>query len=346
FITIKNKSINDITQLSIKNAYAFFENLQLSKEEILIGSEILKEIKRRLKFCVDVGLDYLTLDRKAQTLSGGEAQRIRLATQVGSGLVGVIYILDEPTIGLHQRDNRRLLATLRALRDAGNTLIIVEHDEETIRSADYVVDLGPGAGRFGGEVVFCGELRELLKDKKSLTAKYLRKELKISPPQNLRSYKDKDAIEIIGAGEHNLKEINVKVPLGVFICVTGVSGSGKSTLVDEILYRAAAKRLYGLKEKPGKFKKIKGLENIDKVIEVDQSPIGRTPRSNPVTYTNVFGHIRDFYARLPESRMRGYKPGRFSFNVKGGRCEACQGDGIKKIEMHFLPDVYVKCQVC
>jgi excinuclease ABC subunit A len=320
--------------------------LELTKEESIIALEILKEIKRRLKFCIEVGLDYLTLDRKAQTLSGGEAQRIRLATQVGSGLVGVIYILDEPTIGLHQRDNKRLLETLKVLRDVGNTLIVVEHDEETIRSADYIVDLGPGAGRFGGEVVFCGELKELLKDKKSLTAKYLRRDLDIKPHNNPRNYKDKNSIEIIGASEHNLKKIDINIPLGVFICVTGVSGSGKSTLVDEILYRAVAKKLYGSKEKPGKFEKIKGLENIDKVIEVDQSPIGRTPRSNPVTYTNVFSHIRDFFTRLPESRMRGYKPGRFSFNVKGGRCEACQGDGIKKIEMHFLPDVYVKCEVC
>ncbi|MDD5618711.1 MAG: excinuclease ABC subunit UvrA, partial [Candidatus Omnitrophica bacterium] len=345
-ITIKSKSIWDAARMSIKDAYAFFDGLELSKEEAIIASEILKEIKRRLKFCVDVGLDYLTLDRKAQTLSGGEAQRIRLATQVGSGLVGVIYILDEPTIGLHHRDNQRLLNTLKALRDAGNTLIVVEHDEETIRSADYVVDLGPGAGRFGGKVVFCGELKELLKDKKSLTAKYLRKDLEIKANKQPRNYKDKKSIEIIGASEHNLKKINVNIPLGVFICVTGVSGSGKSTLVDEIFYRAISKKLYNSKEKPGKFEKIRGLENIDKVIEVDQSPIGRTPRSNPVTYANVFSHIRDLFTRLPESRMRGYKPGRFSFNVKGGRCEACQGDGIKKIEMHFLPDVYVKCEVC
>ncbi|MDD5005980.1 MAG: excinuclease ABC subunit UvrA [Candidatus Omnitrophica bacterium] len=345
-VTIKNKSIWDLTKMSTKEAYAFFSDVQLSKEESVIAYEILKEIKRRLKFCIDVGLDYLTLDRKAQTLSGGEAQRIRLATQVGSGLVGVVYILDEPTIGLHHRDNQRLLATLKSLRDIGNTLIVVEHDEETIRSADYIVDLGPGAGRFGGEVVFCGGLKELLRSQKSLTAKYLMKELEIEAPSKPRDYKDKKCVEIICAREHNLKNIDVKIPLGVFICVTGVSGSGKSTLIDEILYRAIARKLYGSKQKPGKFEKIKGLENIDKVIEVDQSPIGRTPRSNSVTYTNVFSHIRDLFAHLPEARMRGYKPGRFSFNVKGGRCEACQGDGIKKIEMHFLPDVYVKCEVC
>ena len=365
-ITIKDKSICDLVKLSIKNSYIFFSDLKLDKEESVIASEILKEIKRRLKFCIDVGLDYLTLDRKAQTLSGGEAQRIRLATQVGSGLVGVVYILDEPTIGLHQRDNKRLLVTLKRLRDIGNTLIVVEHDEATIRAADFIVDLGPGAGRFGGELVFCGKFKDLLSSKKSLTAKYLRgrgvflrsliprsevtrdlkKELEIKPSLEPRDYRKKKYIEIIGAAEHNLKKINIKFPLGTFICITGVSGSGKSTLIDEILYRAASRKLYGSKQKPGKFDKIKGLEHIDKVIEVDQSPIGRTPRSNPVTYTNVFSHIRDFFTRLPESRVRGYRPGRFSFNVRGGRCEACQGDGIKKIEMHFLPDVYVKCQVC
>ncbi|MFC1709262.1 excinuclease ABC subunit UvrA [Candidatus Omnitrophota bacterium] len=345
-VSIKNKSIWDLVKMSIKDAYVFFSQMQLSKQEAVIATEILREINRRLKFCIDVGLDYLTLDRKAQTLSGGEAQRIRLATQVGSGLVGVIYILDEPTIGLHSRDNQRLLTTLKALRDIGNTLIVVEHDEETIRSADYIVDLGPGAGRLGGEVVFCGSLKELLKSKKSLTAKYINKDLEIKSPLAIRDYRKNKFVEIIGAREHNLKNINVKVPLGTFICVTGVSGSGKSTLIDEIFYRAIARRLYRSKQKPGKFDRIKGLENIDKVIEVDQSPIGRTPRSNPVTYTNVFTHIRDFFVKLPESKVRGYKPGRFSFNVKGGRCEACQGDGIKKIEMHFLPDVYVKCEVC
>jgi excinuclease ABC subunit A len=345
-VTINKKSIWDLVKMPIKNAYEFFCSIELNNEESIISSEILKEIKRRLKFCIDVGLDYLTLDRKAQTLSGGEAQRIRLATQVGSGLVGVIYILDEPTIGLHHRDNQKLLSTLKSLRDIGNTLIVVEHDEETIRAADHVVDLGPGAGRLGGEVVFCGELKDLLKNDESLTAKYLNKKIEIKSPFKTRDYDKNKFIEIIGAREHNLKNINVKFPLGTFICVTGVSGSGKSTLVDEVFYRAIARKLYGSKQKPGEFKSIKGLENIDKVIEVDQSPIGRTPRSNPVTYTNVFSNIRDLFAKLPESKVRGYRPGRFSFNVKGGRCESCQGDGIKKIEMHFLPDVYVKCEVC
>jgi excinuclease ABC subunit A len=293
-----------------------------------------------------VGLGYLTLDRRSATLSGGEAQRIRLATQVGSGLVGVLYILDEPSIGLHLRDNTKLISTLKTLRDLGNTLIVVEHDEYTIRAADYIVDLGPGAGRAGGEIVFSGTKDKLLNHPHSLTAKYLRKELKIEPPQKRRPWQDKKILEIKGAREHNLKDIDVKFPLGVFICVTGVSGSGKSTLIDEILYRRLAQKLYKSKEKPGLHKEITGIENIDKVIVVDQSPIGRTPRSNPVTYTGVFSYIRDIFSKLPEARMHGYKPGRFSFNVKGGRCEACTGDGIKKIEMHFLPDIYVKCDVC
>jgi excinuclease ABC subunit A len=291
-------------------------------------------------------LDYLTLDRKSATLSGGEAQRIRLATQVGSGLVGVLYVLDEPSIGLHQRDNGKLLATLKALRDLGNTLIVVEHDEATIRQADYVVDLGPGAGRHGGEVVFAGTKVDLLKKSDSLTAKYLRKEFKIDIPIRRRPWQGRKLLEIAGAAEHNLKNIDVKFPLGTFICITGVSGSGKSTLIDEILYRSLAQKLYKSKEKPGLHKKIIGTEFIDKAIVVDQSPIGRTPRSNPATYTGVFNHIRDFFSGLAESKIRGYRPGRFSFNVKGGRCEACMGDGIKKIEMHFLPDVYVKCDVC
>ncbi|MCX5705535.1 MAG: excinuclease ABC subunit UvrA [Candidatus Omnitrophica bacterium] len=345
-VKINGKNIWEVTQMSIKAAYKFFDSLELNDKEKAIAHQVLKEIKQKLKFCIDVGLDYLTLDRKSATLSGGEAQRIRLATQVGSGLVGVLYVLDEPSIGLHQRDNDKLLATLKALRDLGNTLIVVEHDEATIREADYIVDLGPGAGRHGGEVVFSGTKDELLKDPRSLTAKYLRRELKIDVPARRRQSEEKRFLEIKGAREHNLKNIDVKFPLGNFICITGVSGSGKSTLIDEILYRSLAQKLYKSKEKPGLHKKIEGIEFIDKVIVVDQSPIGRTPRSNPATYTGVFNHIRDFYSKLPESKMRGYKPGRFSFNVKGGRCEACQGDGIKKIEMHFLPDVYVKCEVC
>ncbi len=345
-VKIENKNIWDVARMTIKEAKDFFKNLNLTKNEILIGSAILKELSQRLQFCLDVGLDYLTLDRKSQTLSGGEAQRIRLATQVGSQLVGVLYILDEPSIGLHQRDNNRLINTLKMLRDLGNTLIVVEHDEATIRSADYLVDLGPGAGRQGGEVVFSGTLSGLLKTPDSLTAQYLKKQLKIQIPPYKRPWQDKKFLQVTGAREHNLKNISIKFPLGVFICVTGVSGSGKSTLIDETLYRALAKKLYKSKIKPGKFSKLIGTEFIDKVIVVDQSPIGRTPRSNPATYTGVFSHIRNIFSRLPEARMRGFKPGRFSFNVKGGGCEACQGDGIKRIEMHFLPDVYVSCDVC
>jgi len=345
-VKINNKNIWEVTLMSIKEAHNFFSGLQLTQRQKLIAQQALKDIIQKLQFSIDVGLDYLTLDRKSSTLSGGEAQRIRLATQVGSGLVGVLYILDEPSIGLHQRDNNKLLTTLYALRDLGNTLIIVEHDESTIRAADFIADLGPGAGRHGGEVVFSGSKEELLESVDSLTAKYLRKELKIVAPLKRRPWQDKKFLEIRGAKEHNLKDINVKFPLGVFICISGVSGSGKSTLIDEILYRALAQRLYKSKEKPGLFGKIKGVEHIDKVIVVDQSPIGRTPRSNPATYTGLFAHIRDIFSRLPEARLRGYKPGRFSFNVKGGRCEACSGDGIKKIEMHFLPDVYVRCDVC
>lgn len=345
-VKLKDKNIWDVVQMPIKEAYHFFSSLELNPKEKLIAGQALKEITRKLKFCIDVGLDYLTLDRKSSTLSGGEAQRIRLATQVGSGLVGVLYVLDEPSIGLHQRDNNKLLSTLKSLRDLGNTLIVVEHDESTIRFADYIVDLGPGAGRHGGEIVFAGTQEELLKDEKSLTAKYLRRELKISLPIQRRSLKGRKCLEIKGAVEHNLKNIDVKFPLGVFIGITGVSGSGKSTLIDDILYRALAQGLYQAKEKPGAFKKILGREHIDKVIVVDQSPIGRTPRSNPATYTGIFNHIREIFSLLPESRARGYGPGRFSFNVKGGRCEACQGDGIKKIEMHFLPAVYVKCSLC
>jgi excinuclease ABC subunit A len=345
-VRIDQKNIWQITSMSIKEAQGFFSALQLNEKEKLVSYQALKEITQKLKFCVDVGLDYLALDRKSSTLSGGEAQRIRLATQVGSGLVGVLYVLDEPSIGLHQRDNEKLLATLGALRDLGNTLVVVEHDAATILDADYIVDLGPGAGRHGGEIIFCGNKDELLKSPISLTAKYLRGDLKIQAPLKRRNWQMNKYIEIKGAREHNLKNIDLRFPLGTFICVTGVSGSGKSTLINDILYPALAQRIYNSKIKPGAFKSILGSQEIDQVIVVDQSPIGRTPRSNPVTYTGVFGHIRDIFTQLPEARLRGYKPGRFSFNVKGGRCEACGGDGIKKIEMHFLPDVYVKCDLC
>jgi len=345
-ITINNKNIWEATQMSIKETHHFFKEIKLTEKELMIAHQVLKEIIQKLQFCIDVGLEYLTLDRKSSTLSGGEAQRIRLATQVGSGLVGVLYILDEPSIGLHPKDNIKLLTTLKTLRDLGNTLIVVEHDEYTIQAADYIVDLGPGAGRHGGEVVFSGTKEQLLRDPDSLTAKYLRKELRIDIPKKRRNWQDKEYLEVKEAGEHNLKNIDVKFPLGVFICVAGVSGSGKSTLIDEILYRGLSQKLYKSKEKPGLHKEITGIGYIDKVIVVDQSPIGRTPRSNPATYTGVFGAIRDIFSKLPEARMRGYQPGRFSFNVRGGRCEACTGDGIKKIEMHFLPDVYVKCDVC
>jgi excinuclease ABC subunit A len=345
-VTIDGKNIAEVSRLSIKAMKEFLTGLKLNKTQDAIAHQILKEINARLQFMINVGLDYLTLDRRSYTLSGGEAQRIRLATQIGSGLVGVIYILDEPSIGLHQKDNTKLLDTLVTLKDLGNTLIVVEHDEATIRKADHIIDLGPGAGEHGGRVLVSGTLKDVLDSKESLTGKYLRGELKIKIPEKRRPYSKQKKLKIIGAREHNLKNIDVEIPLGLFVCVTGVSGSGKSTLVDEILFKTLAKKFYRSKESPGSHEKIEGIEFIDKVIVIDQSPIGRTPRSNPVTYTGAFAPIRDMFAKLPDSKVRGYKPGRFSFNVKGGRCEACMGDGIKKIEMHFLPDIYVQCEVC
>ncbi len=344
-VTITGKNIHELVQMSVKEAYKFFSELKLNQRDFQIGQEVIKEIKERLTFMVNVGLDYLTLDRQSGTLSGGESQRIRLATQIGSRLVGVVYILDEPSIGLHQRDNFRLLNTLKQLRDLGNTLIVVEHDEATIRAADYIIDLGPGAGELGGKVVVQGTLQDVLKTPASLTGKYLNRELGIPVPEKRRKGQGKK-IKIRGAEENNLKNIDVQIPLGVFLCITGVSGSGKSTLVDDILYKGLAQKFYHSKVKAGKHRDILGSENIEGVVVIDQSPIGRTPRSNPATYTGAFSPVREIFARVPEARVRGYKPGRFSFNVKGGRCEACQGDGIIKIEMHFLPDIYVPCDVC
>ncbi|MFQ5824869.1 MAG: excinuclease ABC subunit UvrA [bacterium] len=344
-VRIGDKNIKAITAMSIKEAFEFFTNLKLNPREEAIAHQILKEIRERLGFLVNVGLEYLTIDRSAGTLSGGEAQRIRLATQVGSQLVGVLYILDEPSIGLHQRDNQRLLNTLTRLRDLGNTVVVVEHDRETIERADYIVDLGPGAGIHGGFVVATGPPKEITQNGKSLTGEYISGKKFIQVPKKRRKGNGK-FITLNGAAGNNLKKIDVKIPLGVFNCVTGVSGSGKSTLINETLYRILAKHFYRSKEAPLEYKKIEALENIDKVIDIDQSPIGRTPRSNPATYTGLFTYIRDLFAQLPEAKIRGYKPGRFSFNVKGGRCEACQGDGLIKIEMHFLPDVYVNCEVC
>ena len=344
-VTVGGKNIDEVTRMTIRQADAFFLQLTLTQRETKIAHQILKEIHARLKFLLDVGLDYLTLSRSAGTLSGGEAQRIRLATQIGSGLQGVLYVLDEPSIGLHQRDNNRLLATLKHLRDLGNTLIVVEHDEDTMYAADHIIDIGPGAGAHGGRVVAEGTAEEIKKNPDSVTGAYLSRRKFIPVPQKRRPGNGK-FIEVVGAAENNLKNLTVKFPLGTLTLVTGVSGSGKSTLVNEILYKGIASRLYHVKGKPGKHKKIKGLENIDKIIDIDQQPIGRTPRSNPATYTGVFDAIRDLFSQTSEARMRGYKAGRFSFNVKGGRCEACKGDGILKIEMHFLPDVYVPCEVC
>ncbi len=345
-VRVRGKNIMETTALSIEKADAFFKDLNLNAKEEHIAHQIMKEVKARIGFMKNVGLGYLSLDRISGTLSGGEAQRIRLATQIGAGLMGVLYVLDEPSIGLHQRDNEKLLEALEALRDIGNTLIVVEHDDATMKRADYLVDLGPGAGKHGGRIVAAGTPEEVIKNPDSLTGKYLSGKLKIEMPKTRRPIKGLKKITIKKAAENNLKNVTVEIPLGVFTCVTGVSGSGKSTLVDEILFKGLSKKIYQSKVIPGKHEAITGIEAIDKIIEIDQSPIGRTPRSNPATYTGLFGPIRDIFAKLPDSRMRGYQPGRFSFNVKGGRCEACEGDGVKTIEMHFLPDVYVTCEVC
>ena len=344
-VILDRETIDTVTAMSIKQAIEFFDNIKLTKRQTTIAKQILKEVRERLGFLSDVGLNYLTLSRTASTLSGGEAQRIRLATQIGSRLVGVLYILDEPSIGLHQRDNDKLLKMLLELRDIGNTVLVVEHDRETIENADFVIDLGPGAGVHGGEIVGIGTPKDIIKAKKSITGQYLSGKRKIEAPKERRK-SNGNAIKLFGATGNNLKDIDVEIPLGCFVCVTGVSGSGKSSVINETLYRILARHFYQSRKQPLPFKKIKGLEHIDKIIDIDQSPIGRTPRSNPATYTGLFTHIRDLFSNLNEAKARGYQPGRFSFNVKGGRCEACEGDGIIKIEMHFLPDVYVPCEVC
>ena len=344
-VKVGDKNINELTDMPINKIKDYLNSLELNNKDKMIADQIFKELNKRLQFLIDVGLEYLTLSRSAGTLSGGEAQRIRLATQIGSGLTGVLYILDEPSIGLHQRDNDKLLATLKHLRDLGNTVLVVEHDEDTMYAADQIIDIGPGAGVHGGNVMAQGTAEEVKLVPDSITGQYLSGRKQIPVPKKRRKSNGR-AIEVRGATEHNLKNINVKFPLGQFICVTGVSGSGKSTLVNEILYKTIARDLNGSNEKPGKCKEVRGLENIDKIINIDQSPIGRTPRSNPATYTGVFDFIRDIFAGTNEAKMRGYDKGRFSFNVTGGRCEACNGDGIIKIEMHFLPDIYVPCEVC
>jgi excinuclease ABC subunit A len=345
-VTIADRNIAEVSALTIREATEFVDTIALTERERSIGERVLREIRLRLGFLLDVGLDYLSLDRGAGTLSGGEAQRIRLATQIGSGLVGVLYVLDEPSIGLHQRDNRRLIDTLVRLRDLGNTLIVVEHDEDTIRASDWVVDIGPGAGEHGGRVVHSGPLAELLTNDESLTGAYLSGRRSIPVPEIRRPVDRSRVLTVVGATEHNLRSLDVTIPLGCFVAVSGVSGSGKSTLVNDVLYQVLANRLNGARLVPGRHKRVTGLDHLDKVVHVDQGPIGRTPRSNPATYTGVFDHVRRLFASSPESKVRGYQPGRFSFNVKGGRCENCQGDGTLKIEMNFLPDVYVPCEVC
>ena len=345
-VLINGKSIAEVAALPMRDCARVLDTLVLTGREAQIAHQVLKEIQARLTFLLDVGLEYLNLERPSGTLSGGEAQRIRLATQIGSGLVGVLYVLDEPSIGLHQRDNRRLIETLTRLRDLGNTLIVVEHDEDTIQEADWVVDIGPGAGEHGGKVVHSGSYQDLLKNTESLTGDYLSGRKSIPVPKKRRKYDKKRELKVVGAKENNLLNVDAAFPLGLFTAVTGVSGSGKSTLVNEILYKVLANKLNGAKQVAGRHKSIQGLEHLDKVVHVDQSPIGRTPRSNPATYTGVFDHIRKLFAETTEAKVRGYQPGRFSFNVKGGRCEACSGDGTLKIEMNFLPDVYVPCEVC